>query len=69
MRIRFALAATTALAFCTVLPAQAEGHAQAEITNVKITLVDLDPGDGIAPAISFATGGFLSSWITAPGAA
>lgn len=69
MRIHYVLAATAAAALAAALPARAEGNAQAQITDVKITLVDLDPGDGIAPAISFASGGYLSSWITAPGAA
>jgi hypothetical protein len=46
-----ALAASLAVAFHH--PARAAAGAEARIVDITYTLVDLDPGDGIAPAFSF----------------
>lgn len=48
---RFALAALVSLAAC--VPAQAQMRLSATAANLRYTLVDLDPADGIAPSISF----------------
>lgn len=60
---RASAAAAALLLFTLAAPALAEGGHEASITNVRITLVDLDPTDGIAPAISFAEGGFIGTWL------
>ncbi len=64
----FMHAAIAAAALCAALPSHADVNAQAQITNIKITLVDLDPDDGISPAITFTDGGFIGTWNSAYGA-
>lgn len=62
-RTHASVAAAALLLSTLAAPALAEGGHEASITNVRITLVDLDPNDGIAPAISFAEGGFIGTWL------
>jgi hypothetical protein len=49
------LSAILALAFCAAQHAQAAPlvDSQATLTNLRLQLTDLDPSDGIAPAITF----------------
>jgi PEP-CTERM motif len=68
MQNPFLRAVLATAALCTALPSHADGNHQALISNVKIKLVDLDASDGITPAITFADGGFIATWISAPGA-
>lgn len=53
---RFFRAATALAALLGATTAFAGSTAEATLDALTITLVDLDPGDGIAPSISFAAG-------------
>jgi hypothetical protein len=68
MQSPFLRAALAAAALCAALPSQADGSPQALISNVKVRLIDLDTSDGVTPAITFVEGGYLATWISAPGA-
>ncbi len=50
------LAVAAASAMVTMGPAFATASASAQITGMKFTLVDLNPADGIAPAMTFLRG-------------
>lgn len=67
MQRLFLRTAIAAVALGAALPSLADADHQALISNVTVRLVDLDPGDGITPAIGFVTGGFIGTWVTAPG--
>lgn len=62
------LAASAAL---SALPARAQIHGSAEATNLRYTLTDLAPDDGIAPAVNFTNGQSVAlsvhSLVMAPG--
>lgn len=45
--------ATVSLGLMSAVEAQAAATASAVMSNVRIQLIDLDPLDGVAPAISF----------------
>jgi hypothetical protein len=54
-------AALAAAGLMAIVPdANAEASASASITNFRYSLIDLDPGDGIAPSVSFFGGVGLS---------
>ncbi len=58
------LLAAAACALCTALPASAASTASAAIDDFSVTLFDLNPNDGIAPAISYFVapyGSFVST--------
>jgi hypothetical protein len=57
MQQQFAVAALAILASSFSLPAQADISARARIDNFGYRLIDLRPGDGIAPAIRFTPQG------------
>jgi hypothetical protein len=56
--VRAALALATLLGACSVF---AGSSAEATLDSLIITLVDLDPGDGVAPSISFVGGASRAS--------
>jgi hypothetical protein len=68
MRLQPALAAIgIAAAAVAALPASAQSTASASVGNLNIQLIDLAPGDGIAPSLSFtgATTAFANAIIYA----
>lgn len=52
---RLALSACACAALIGANTAQASANASAELTNIRFTLTDLDPDDGIAPSYTLAT--------------
>ncbi len=61
---RLTLAATAACALFAALPALAASSASASIGDFSVTLYDLNPADGVAPAISYFAapyGSYVSS--------
>lgn len=48
--------------------ALADPTQQAGIVNLRISIIDLDLNDGITPGISFASGGYIATWLSPPGA-
>lgn len=56
-----ALALCTSQAFATIV-------SEASVSNIHVWLTDLDPNDGIAPSITFLTGGAgATTWISTAG--
>jgi hypothetical protein len=54
--------ASIAIIACSV-PAWAQSFSSATISNVAVTLIDLDLNDGITPAITFNPAGIYNAWV------